>query len=703
MAILNALGLTATSPGSTSDRTTNVSDRLVDVLRQQSTVLIIDNCEHLVDGVAALAEELLHRSPMLTILATSREPLAIPGELQLQVPPLPLPRSDEFDDIAAADAVRLFIDRVQAIDPTFVLDHGNATAVAQICRRLDGIPLALELAAARTRAFPVLALVGQLHDPLALLDGGSRTATQRQRTLRAMIDWSVRLLDDDERTLLSVCSVFARGAQIDSITFVAERVGLSPRAVAGLVASLVHKSLLVVDDASASPRYSMLETIREFAAEQLGDRRAGVADVHLECAVGIATTWGPLTRTHRQVEALDRLDADHDNLRAALSHAITTRKVRPAAAIVARLGWFWWARGHVTEGRRWLGSVIELADEPSADLADALAWACQLGFVQHSLEQAADLGLRAVDMHLDVQPCDLDRLAEARLLAANPLIRLGRLTEAFEMLHQAAAHLSVTAEPWGLGSVRLVTGLGLVAGGDFLAAREQFDAALSAYASGDDGFGAVRTLFRLGDLDESMGDFVSALGHCEHGLRIAEQLGLDESAAEREVERGRLLLAIGQRDEALVHIDDGLATARRLALPDTVARGLFALGLADLGTTLPSATASLAAAADRFEAASLYREASMALVAVLTHEVDQAAPEELLARIERCARSSQDHRVLAIADEAMAWFLARRGELDGARGSIALADERRRSTGLPTPWWFAPTVDALRRQLEHDV
>jgi predicted ATPase len=695
MAILNALGLASASPGSTSDRTTNVTDRLVEVLQRQPRVLLVDNCEHLVDAVAALAEDLLRRCPMLTILATSREPLALPGEVQLDVPPLPLPATDEFDEIASADAVRLFVDRVQSVDSTFVLDHDNAAAVAEICRRIDGIPLALELAAARTRAFPVLALAAKLHDRLTVLDGVSRTAAIRQRTLRSMIDWSFQLLEGDERAMFAACSVFVGGARLDAITSIASSVGIPARACGGLVAGLVQKSLLVVADASADPRYTMLETIREFAAEQLGDRHPAVADAHLAWVVQLVATWGSRTRTHEQMEALDRLDDDHDNVRAALSHAVANRRAEPAAAVVTHLGWFWWARGHVTEGRRWLDAVIGLGGDASADLATAMAWACQLGFVQHALEDAAGLGRKAVAMLEVLDPPDADRLAEARLLAANPLIRLGEVAEALELLRASEAHLTVTGEPWGLGSVRLVTGLALTASGELRSAREQFEAALSAYRGGGDGFGLVRTLFRVGDLDESVGDFDSALRHCDEGLRLAEQLGLAESAAERTVERGRPLLTLGERDEALEQLEEGLAAARRLALPDTLARGQFALGLATLEDDLPAAIALLAAAANRFEAAALHREASAALIALLAHEHDSMAADELLSHIVRCAEAVRDHRVLAFADEARALVFARQGALEEARRALTAATERRLRTGLPTPWWLAPSIDAV--------
>ncbi|HEY3000990.1 MAG TPA: BTAD domain-containing putative transcriptional regulator, partial [Kribbellaceae bacterium] len=324
-------------------------ERLVEVLADRDVTLVLDNCEHLVAGLAELAETLLAHCPRLRVIATSREPLGIDGEQLYPVGPLRMPpvqsaprepaRQESADHGESYPAVRLFLDRGRAVRPAFALTDANAVAVAEICRRLDGMPLAIELAAARLRSLGPEQIVERLEDRFRLLTTGSRTALPRHQTLRAVVEWSWDLLDEAERQVARRLSVFSGGATLDAAERVCAGPGLPPDEVLGALASLVDKSLVEAGSAGGTVRYAMLETVKAFSAERLGEaaETEWVRRAHADCFLALAERAAPNLRTGEQLDWIARLTADHDNLLGALRYAIDTGDADLAIRLVAVL------------------------------------------------------------------------------------------------------------------------------------------------------------------------------------------------------------------------------------------------------------------------------------------------------------------------------------------------------------------------------
>ncbi|WUW22769.1 AAA family ATPase [Streptomyces sp. NBC_01463] len=383
-AVLSALGLreTALLRDSTHDGPlprTDPVDLLVDHLahgsRSRPVLLILDNCEHVIDAAAALAETLLTRCPELRVLATSREPLGVPGESVRPVDPLP-----------ADPALRLFTERARAVRPGFDPEHEPAhdpEAVAEICRRLDGLPLAIELAAARLRLLGPRQIADRLDDRFRLLTGGSRTVLPRQQTLQAVVDWSWDLLDEDERTALRQVSVFAGGWDLAAAEAVvgapAETGGTVLADTADLIGALVDKSLVVASPAGdGTMRYRLLETIHEYAAERCAetpDIRTAAGRAHTAYFTALVEQAEPLLRSSEQLPWIQHLETDLDNIRAALQRTTTAGPTGEpdAARLVLGMAWFWWLRNYRPEGHAWADRTLALGPE-TADPADPRYW-----------------------------------------------------------------------------------------------------------------------------------------------------------------------------------------------------------------------------------------------------------------------------------------------------------------------------------------
>ncbi|MFJ3301945.1 AfsR/SARP family transcriptional regulator [Streptomyces sp. NPDC086549] len=335
-----------------ADRHDDPVERLVEHCGRRRMLIVLDNCEHVVDAAARLVERLLERCPGLTVLATSREPLGVPGELLRPVEPLPEPF-----------ALRLFADRGTSARPGFRTDD-DPEACAEICRRLDGLPLAIELAAARLRMLTPRQIADRLDDRFRLLTSGSRTLLPRQQTLRAVVDWSWDLLDEDERDVLRSLSVFAGGCDLAAAEAVCGPVALEA------LGSLVDKSLVV---AAPSPdggmRYRLLETVAEYAGERLDEagQRKATERAHLTYYRELARTTDPLLRGPGQRAAIRRLQAEYENLRTALRHAVAERDEQEALCLVLSLVWYWQMRDLRIEARNWCSEVMVLGPDPFAE------------------------------------------------------------------------------------------------------------------------------------------------------------------------------------------------------------------------------------------------------------------------------------------------------------------------------------------------
>ncbi|MEV6543434.1 BTAD domain-containing putative transcriptional regulator [Streptomyces sp. NPDC051665] len=331
------------------ERHDNPVDRLAEHCGSRRMLIVLDNCEHVVDAAARLVETLLERCPGLTVLATSREPLGVPGELLRPVEPLPDPV-----------ALRLLADRGAAARPGFSVED-DPEACAEICRRLDGLPLAIELAAARLRMLTPRQIADRLDDRFRLLTSGSRTLLPRQQTLRAVVDWSWDLLDADERDVLTTLSVFAGGCDLAAAEAVCGPVAFET------LGSLVDKSLVVAaPSGDGEMRYRLLETVAEYAGERLDEagRRPRAERAHLTYYRELARTTDPLLRGPGQLAAVGRLELEYENLRTALRHALTERDEQEAICLVLSLVWYWQMRDVRIEARNWCVEVMALGPDP---------------------------------------------------------------------------------------------------------------------------------------------------------------------------------------------------------------------------------------------------------------------------------------------------------------------------------------------------
>ncbi|MFG2528942.1 BTAD domain-containing putative transcriptional regulator [Streptomyces sp. NPDC048516] len=428
-AVLTALGARETVVrGTTADGLRAAADptaldplgRLAEHCAGRRMLLVLDNCEHVIGAAAELAERLLADCPGVTVLATSREPLAVPGEVLRPVEPLPAPV-----------ALRLLADRGAAALPGFRIEADEETTAActEICRRLDGLPLAIELAAARLRLLTPRQLADRLDDRFRLLTSGSRTVLPRQQTLRAVVDWSWDLTDEPERAVLRRLSVFAGGCDLAAAEEVCAGDGADRREVAGLLGSLIDKSLVVASPAGQAPggsrsgggemRYRLLETVGEYAGERLDEagERAGAERRHLVAYRELARTTDPLLRGPGQRAGMERLELEHDNLRTALRRALAARDEHEALCLVLSLQWFWSLRDHRSDARHWATAAAELGPNP---------------FTQPA-EPAPDLHERPIDTP---PPMAVEQLQEARREVR--LVALSSRDSDIEALHDPA-------------------------------------------------------------------------------------------------------------------------------------------------------------------------------------------------------------------------------------------------------------------------
>jgi non-specific serine/threonine protein kinase len=348
-------------------------------LAEARALIVLDNCEHLLEESARIAEVLLHGCRDLVVLATSRAPLGVEGETTWQVPSLSLPgelRVEPVDAIAQSDAVRLFIDRAVRVRPNFEVSAENAPAIAQICYDLDGIPLAIELAAARVRVLAVEQIAAGLGDRFRLLTGGARSAMPRQQTLRASVDWSHELLSDDERMLFRRLAVFAGGWTLDAVEEVCAGDGLDRLAILDLLTSLVDKSLVVDDDRGTSVRYRLLEMVRQYTLDRLSgaEERMVFRDRHRDAYLARAEQIASHLAAAGQSAWLDVLDLEAANLALALDHAVDTDGQLALRLCVALT--FWWKyRGRFAQADDACVRALDAVSPESSSLRARVLWA----------------------------------------------------------------------------------------------------------------------------------------------------------------------------------------------------------------------------------------------------------------------------------------------------------------------------------------
>ncbi|MCA1701441.1 MAG: AfsR/SARP family transcriptional regulator, partial [Actinobacteria bacterium] len=355
---------------------------LVARLSRRRSLLVLDNCEHLLDGSRELIEALLKGCPQLSVAATSREPLGLASEQLWQLAPLavPAPEAQTPESLSDYAAVQLFAERAAAVQPGFALNAYVAPAVAEICRRLDGIPLAIELAAARVASLTPEEIAGRLSDRFGLLTEGAASDLARHQTLEAALDWSHELLSESEQALLRRLSVFAGGFELEAAEAVCAGGELAADEVGGLLAQLVSKSLVVARSGSSTEHFRLLETIRAYAAERLeqADESAALRGAHARFYLELAERAEPELTGPQQVEWFERLEAERANLRAAIEWSLSQGDGELALRLAGALVLFWRVRCHFSEGRELLGACISAGDGADPRLQAKAVWGAGL-------------------------------------------------------------------------------------------------------------------------------------------------------------------------------------------------------------------------------------------------------------------------------------------------------------------------------------
>jgi predicted ATPase/class 3 adenylate cyclase len=589
-------------------------ESLTDALREQDTLIVLDNCEHVIDGAAKFCAQLVRDCPRLRILATSRELLGIDGEHVYRVPSMSLPPAEAeadaeaMDVIAASDAVRLFVDRAQAQDPGFVLDDASAPLVASVCRRLDGIPLALELAAARLSAMSLQQVSDRLDQRFRLLTGGSRTAMPRQQTLQAAVGWSFGLLTELERDVLRRLSVFAGGFELEAAEVICAADNVDAFDVLDLLGSLVSKSLLIAGRTPESVRYRMLETIRQYAAQELlrsgEDQVLAARNRHAGYFLRLAEEAAPALAGHGQCRWLRRLDLEWKNLGAAADHLAAEGRTDD----VLRLG-VWLQRFAVSRGYgvvlAWLRHAVPSADgAASVLLADALV---AIGWMIEILQridpdaqaQAGQCGERALTMARELG----DRRLEARALLVlagaayfqHDLDRLRRLGE------EGVAIAREIGDPHLRGELLAC----LCVGGPGTEVRRLRLEALDCFRRTGDDMYAANEMHMIYGLDLQEGLLEDARAHLTEAIATAEKLGARVFLYFMQTDLVILLLIEGRHEEAASLVRQCLLTARRIGLHLDVSELLFGAACCIAWQGDHARAARLHGAADKVMAAAL--------------------------------------------------------------------------------------------------
>ncbi len=515
-------------------------------LRSRRVLFVMDNCEHLVKASAELASAILRAAPQVRIIASSREALRVPGEQSFPVLPLPVPRRDDaLEVLQQSTAVRLFVDRARLHKPAFALTAREAPAVAELVARLEGIPLALELAAARVRSLSVADINARLNDRYKILTGGGRVLLERQQTLRALVDWSYDLLEPPERQVLARLGVFVGGFELAAAEAVCGAEPLQPEDVLDIVDSLVEKSLLTLDESDASTRYRMLDTIREYAREklqQLGDAEATAArhGAHF-LTMAKAANQGLTGAEH--AEWIWRLEAELDNVRAAIALALAggAEPVDAVKFAVALQG-FWILRGYAGEGRAIVRAALARPEILASDRAHA-----------HALYVGAALAESQSDY------------VQARRMLEECLQLRRRLGDGFDI----AATLST------LSMARLPAG-------DAAGAREGEFEALALFRSLGETVGEAIGLLHLGQIDAYAGQAERAHGLLEEGLALARRIQHQEVEGECELALGELAFEAGDLAAARAHFQRSLIVCTEAGDKRGEARTQRWLGKADM-------------------------------------------------------------------------------------------------------------------------
>jgi non-specific serine/threonine protein kinase len=542
---------------------------------ERDILLVLDNCEHVLEGSAGLVESLLRDCPNLRVLVTSRQPLRLAGEVVWRIAPLRLPDGEDVPAVAASEAVSLLEARARAVLPGFAVTPANASTVAALCRRLEGVPLAIELAAGRLHDLSMEELLAGLEDRMRLLAGGDAHLEPRHRTLGAAIDWSHQLLDDSERRLFRQASAFSGGFDVEAAEAVCAGGGLEPVDVPRLLVRLVGKSLLTSEIEEPGPtRYRMLEAVRQYGAQRLLEsaERAALMERHACHFLALAERAASEERGLEQPRWLGRLESDLDNFRSALTW-LRGRDPGAWLRLATDLSWFWETRGHFSEGRRWLEGALAAAGEDEPGRADGLLAHARLCFWQGDYATARESCERCLEL----------RRRQADAVGAGWALTL-------------------------LGSVHAY-------GGGYAEGERCFELVLGGP---DDGLVRLEALVGMGEMLLLAGDPIAALATLQEVLR--PERGPEAPRGRAALFAGLAALFSGDADGARTHLDRSVDIFRRLGNRYGAAAALDALASLAVNDSDPVRALRLSGAASalrestRSQLAPRWREAVQTLV-----------------------------------------------------------------------------------------
>jgi predicted ATPase len=625
-------------------------------------LLVLDNFEH-VTTAAPIVAGLLAQSPGSKALVTSRAPLRLRGEQEIPVAPLPLPEASasaevSLDALARSEAVQLFVARAQTVRPDFSLTAETAAVIAEICRRLDGLPLAIELAAARVRILSPRDLLARLDDQLRVLTGGPRDAPTRQQTLRQTIAWSHDLLSPHEQALFRHIAIFANSATLDAVESVAGSDGIDSF---DALTALVEESLVqLTDNDPDEARFGMLQSIRAFGLEQLAahGEEASVREAHARYYASIVQVARPALSGPQQRTWFDRFETEHDDLRAALRWLLD-RHDGDAVRLASTLWAFWWIRGHLSEGSRWMQEILALdtTDDPSAR-ALALVGAGTLAEAQGEYDRAASLH-----------------------------------EEALTLAHAHGDNLEAARALGGLAAVAQDHG-------EYELANERFGEALALFREQGDQVGIAQMLLGLGTLAAAQGDYARAAALFEEGGECLGALGDRWGQAHAKANLGWLAFLDADLERATSRTEEALAIFRELGDKPNIA--LLSANLGEIWHRCGEPTR----AAPLFDAGlSLFRELGdrRNIAATLVTLAEMELSQGDLSRAETHLRESlllaaeiEDQEGMARGLETLAALAAARGAPAQTTHALAAADALRVAIGAPLPAIFRPEREQLQ-------
>ncbi|MCX6380393.1 MAG: tetratricopeptide repeat protein [Armatimonadetes bacterium] len=520
----------------------SVTDTVLDALSRSNVILMLDNCEHLIEACVLFVRQIVNQCPQVRILASSREPLGLVGEIVYRVPSLSVPKLNApLEEAQQSEAVALFHDRAVQQDPNFQLSRENIASVVQICHRLDGIPLAIELAAARIRSLEAQVIATRLDNRFRLLSGGSRTSLPRQQTLRALIDWSYDLLHEEERSLLCRTSVFTGGWTLEAMEQVCSGDDILPEEIKPLLSSLIDKSLVMPDERDGKTRYRLLETVRQYGLDKLMERGEGILlrERHRDHYLQLSVKSAPLLLGSEQATALYSLEAEHDNIRRALEWCLGDMEgAHQSLQFGANLWRFWMMHAHLFEGRAYLKEALEQvsADRASPDFANTLIGAGVLAWCQGDPEEAS------------------------------------------EYLKESLQLLRALGDKQGEASALNNLGLVVMEQGEYTVARQLHEEALAIRRAIQHEGGIHVSLNNLGNLAFFTGDYPNAWRYYQESLELRRRMGDKQNMSHSLYNMGLVAERQERNEEACRLIEESLALRRDIDDRHTIGFSLNALG-----------------------------------------------------------------------------------------------------------------------------